>query len=421
VSVTAEHLDGRLTALFASDPAAMADPHSIYRDVRQAARAYTYGPMVLVTGYDDVKAVLRDEVHFSNQAAHAGSRAEAVRAGLGEADREAFDEVAATEALFLGRTDGEQHARLRRITLRAFTPARIAQLESAIQLYLDELLAPLAAGGTVDLGSLAFGLPLRAICDMLAIPAADRDRIRGWAAAIERNKGEAQPEPLRDALRAHRQFRAYIDGVVADHRRSPGSGGELVAALLDASEGDRMTEDEVAATYEVLLAAGHETVTNLLGIGLYELLRRPAEWQALVADPALIPNAVEELLRFVTPTQWLPRFAIADVEIGGVTVASGTTVVPLVGAANRDPEVFADPDRLDVRRPEADRHLALGFGFHYCLGASLARLEARTALRALAERFPALELAEDRPEWTGNAMLRRLTRVPVTTLAPEER
>ena len=240
-----------------------------------------------------------------------------------------------------------------------------------------------------------------------------RARHHRWSLEISRNKGGADPQALMVAHDAHGQFQAYVDEIVERHRRSPGSGGALVTALIGAEQDERMAPDELAANILIPLVAGHETTTNLMAIGTMELLRRPAQWQALVDDERLVPNALDELLRVVSPVHWVPRFAERDVVVAGAEIGAGETIVPLIPAANRDPAVFPRPHELDVRRPEARQNVAFGFGPHFCLGAALGRLEAGIALRTLVTRFPRLRLAADDLDWTGHAMLRRLVRLPV--------
>jgi cytochrome P450 len=186
-----------------------------------------------------------------------------------------------------------------------------------------------------------------------------------------------------------------------------------VTALMQAQEGDRLADQELTAMFVVLLFAGHETTTNLIGIGLVELLRHRDQWERLCADPSLAASATEELLRWVTPVQWLGRVVTEPFELEGVRLERGQSVFPILAAANRDPEAFADPNRLDITRPDARNHLALGFGPHFCIGNALARLEGTVAFGTLARRFPELELAEDELGWRGNAMLRGLTALPV--------
>jgi cytochrome P450 len=200
--------------------------------------------------------------------------------------------------------------------------------------------------------------------------------------------------------------------MLVEHRRAPDP-GDLVSALVDAEQDERLGSDELAAMFVVLLFAGHETTTNLIGVGMRSLLEQPDQWRALCADPSLAGSATEELLRYVTPVQFGNRLPLVDVEIAGHAVPAGKTVIPLHGAANRDPRVFEDPDAIDIARANAGQHVALGFGPHFCLGASLARLEGRIVFEQLATRFPGLELAAGEPEWVGNASLRRLRELPV--------
>jgi cytochrome P450 len=412
--VSAAPLEAELEALFASEPRALADPFPVYRALSELGAVVQWGPMVLVTRYADVKPLLRDGVRYSNGFRAAGSFYEQVRSRLTERYRVAFDDVTAFEALYMSRTDGDAHKRLRQIAHRAFTPRRIAQLAGATQRYVDAILDPLAGSGISDLMGLAYWVPLMIIGDLLGAPQADRAAIHEWSSKLGRNRGGTEPEPLMDAHLAMVEFRRYVDGVIEEHRRLPGS-GDLVTALMDAEQGERLSADELAAMFVVLLFAGHETTTNLIGNGILALLREPDQWRTICQDTTLIPGAVEELLRFVSPTQFLGRLPLQDVEIAGVPVSAGQTVRPMLVCANRDSQTFGAPDRLDVRRSNARDHVALGFGPHFCLGASLARLEAEIALRTLARRFPDVELAADDAalEWTGNCSLRRLRALPV--------
>jgi cytochrome P450 len=257
-------------------------------------------------------------------------------------------------------------------------------------------------------------LPLMLICDMLGVPSGDRDLVHGWSTRLGRNRGGTEPAPLVDAAAAMREFRAYVRAMLHEHRASR-TLPPLVGALVGAEHEERLSELELTAMFVILLFAGHETTTNLLGIGLVELLRRPDQQRRLTADPSLSAQATEELLRFVSPVQYLGRTALADTTLGGQAIPSGAYVVPVIASANRDPSVFPDGDELDLGRLNAREHLALGFGIHFCLGASLARLEGEVAFAVLARRFPDLALAADPDElaWVGHSMLRRLERVPV--------
>ena len=400
-----------LDALFASEPAALADPFSVYRRVYEAGPVVECGPMVLVTRYADVKPLLRDGVRFSNAFRARGSFYEAVRGRLTEAYRAAFDEVTEFEAMYMSRADGDAHKRIRQIAHRAFTPRRIAELGAATKQYVDAILDPFADEQVSDLMGLAYWVPLMIIGDLLGVPAADREHVHEWSGKLGRNRGGTEAEPLMEAYHAMVKFRAYVDGVIEEHREATGA-SDLVSLLMDA-EGDRLTTDELAAMFVVLLFAGHETTTNLIGNGVLSLLRDRDRWEELCADPGLIPGAVEELLRWVSPTQYLGRVTQVDVEIAGTHIPAGRGVRPMLVCANRDETVFPEPDRLDFGRRNTRDHIALGFGPHYCLGSSLARLETEIAVRALTTRFPDAELVDGELEWTGNASLRRLRSLPI--------
>jgi cytochrome P450 len=405
-------LEARIEALFAAEPAALADPFSVYDDVRAAGRVFELGPTVLLTHYDDVKWALREGDRLSNKALSEGSRVEATRARFSGDARDAFDEVIAFEANFVSRTDGADHDRLRRIAHRAFTPRRIAELEAATRRYADELLATLAEQETADVMVLAYRLPLMIVADLLGVPEADRELIHAWSEKLGAANASTDPGPYLEARVAIREFRAYLDEMLDRHRREPDS-TDLVAVLMDAEGDERMNADELAALYVQILFAGHETTTNLIGAGLLGLLRHPDEWRALTQDRTLIPLAVEELMRFVTPTQFVSRLAVEEIELAGVAIPEGRTILAVLAGAHRDAAVFADPGRLDVRRPEGRQQLGFGFGPHFCLGSALARLEAQVVLDLLARRFPHLALAADTVEWEGSAMLRHLTCLPV--------
>ena len=394
----------------------MRDPFPLWRELRENAPLYHLGPSLLVTRYDDVKAVLRDTVGFSSASGVRGSRVDAVRARLTTEQRQAFDELTEFESRFVVGLDAPAHTRARKILHRAFTPRRIAELGDATQRYVDELLGPLEAAGAGDLMPLAYRLPLMVICDLLEVPHDDREQIHEWSSTIGRNRQGADPDP-RPMLAAHaamREFRGYVEELIDNHQRARRR-SELVEALMTATEGEHMTRDETAVTFIILLFAGHETTTNLIGNGIFELLRRPDQWALLAAEPARTPVAVEELLRYTTPVQWINRRATEGAQIAGTPIEPEQTVLPVIAAANRDPAQFAVPEELDILRDDSRNHVALGFGAHYCLGASLARLEGTAALRTLAERHPGLELTADPDSlvWRSHAKLRSLATLPV--------
>jgi cytochrome P450 len=410
--VGVDTLHEQYAALLGNRPETLADPYPLFARLRAEAPVFRHEPVVVLTRYEDVAWVFRNEQHFRVNGSGSGRRYEAVVAGLPDVEADALREITAFEAHYVSRTDGEIHDRLRRIVHRAFTPRRISELEGAVRRYTCELLDAVDGEQTVDLiSAFAYRLPLMVIADMLGIPAEDREQIHVWSDLIGRNRGGTDPTAILPARDALRQFRAYVAELVAERCRRPVE-EDLVAALLDARQGERLSETELAATFVVLLFAGHETTTNLIGNGLIALLRNRAQWQRLVDDPGLVPLAVEELLRYDPPVQQLTRVAAHDLTVRGEPIAAGETVVLTLAAANRDPEEFVNPDRLDVGR-QPNRHLSFAFGPHFCLGASLARLEGRIALEELTRRFPHVELASDQLSFKDNIVLRGVRELPV--------
>jgi len=426
VTATAEELDRSLGRLFASDPEAMADALSVWMRLRDEAPVLRFGDRVLVSRYADCKHVLRDTTHLDPAVPDRDVEVSEAPASFSEDEKLAWVEVANFERHYMNRSgDSEKHARLRRIAHRAFTPASIAATTDSIERYSAALLddaAAAAEGGVADLAPFAYTLPLMVICDMLGVPAGDRELIHGWSGRLGRNRGGVEAGPVLDARDAMRDFRAYVAEIVERHRVDSSSVSPLVASLMDADEQERLTEIELAGMFVLLLFAGHETTTNLLGIGTLELLRNEEQRRALCDDPGLAAGATEELLRFVSPVQWQARSVGEACAFDGVEVRPGEQAVGMIAAANRDPAVFPEPDRLDITRANADDHLSLGFGIHFCMGAALARAEGRLGFAALAARFPQMELAADPAtlRFGGHALLRRLESLPVR-LGPESR
>jgi cytochrome P450 len=413
-AVTADRLDEDLELLLSSDPRAMADPFPLWERLRERDPVHAHGPVVLLTRYADVKPSLADAESYSHAGRSSGSRAEAIEAGLTTEQAVAYRDITDFENLYLSRSDGPDHERRRRIAHRTFTPRRIAELDAATYRYAAEMIERMAAEGETDLmAGLAYHLPLMLICDLLGVPPADRERIHEWSGALGRNRGGDDPAALMAAHAALDEFRAFVKELLVGLRQERGT--DLLSALLEAEDDERLTEEELTAMFVVLLFAGHETTTNLIANGTLMLLENREQWERLCAEPELIPNAVEELLRIVTPVQWQFRLTRKEIEVGGVTIPAGNTVYSVVAAANRDPEVFDDPDRLDVGRENAKSHLALGYGSHFCLGNALARLEGRVVLELLTAQHPDLKLtvAPEELRWRGHAMLRGLAALPV--------
>ncbi len=414
-------LDETLGGFLSGDQAVLRDPYPLYAELREHAPVHRHGPFTFVSRYEDVRAVYLDDARFKKSYFAQGTLAEEIRARVPPDLSEIYAEVDHFESLFLPRSDDERHARLRRIAHRAFTPRMIASLEDYIRGCTDELLTAAAETATatpdapVDLTeAFTYRLPLLAIARMLGVPAQDAELIHGWSAtmgAFEGRTNMAALVPWHDALA---EFRAYVQDLIRVFKNAPPD-TNLTAALLDAHGDDHLTEEELLAMFVVLLFAGHETTTSLIGNGVIALMRQRDQWELLRRRPDLAETAVEELLRFDAPVQYTARVPVCDAEIGGVPIEAGNTVLNLIGSANRDDRVFEAPDRIDITRP-SNRHLSLLLGIHFCLGASLARLEGRIAFAELTRRFPNLELAVE-PDaalaWNANPMLRGVRRLPV--------
>jgi pimeloyl-[acyl-carrier protein] synthase len=385
------------------------DPYPYYETYRGRERLLRVDDTIwLSLGHADVTAMLRHPKLSSNE-----SRA-TTEAGCPHPGR------LAGSLLFM---DPPDHTRLRRLVACAFTPKRVADLrrtsEAITAELLDETAAAGASGDVVDLiRSLAYPLPVRTICSLLGVPEADEATFTRWSRGLARS---LDPSVLRSAevdaaiADAESGLAAYLEDLLAVRRTRPRD--DLLSALLDVeADGDRISPDEVVDLALLLLVAGHETTVNLIGNGVLALLRAPDQLNLLRRAPDLVAGVVDELLRFDSPVQLTQRVATEDLDLVGCPVRAGDEIMLVLGAANRDPLVFAEPNRLDVTR-DARRHVAFGGGIHHCLGAALARLEGEVALSARLARFPRLELAGEplrRPTFT----LRGLESLPVVAGEP---
>jgi pimeloyl-[acyl-carrier protein] synthase len=315
------------------------------------------------------------------------------------------------QMLFL---DPPQHTRVRRLASVAFTPRRVNRLRDHIEQIAESLIDGAVARGEMEvMEDLANPLPAIVTAEMLGVPIEDHPRLKNWSQDFAEMLGNFQHNPGRAAKVAAslKEMTSYFQVAVRREATHPTEG--LVNALTMAEvDGDRFTEDEVVANIIVTLVGGQETTTNLIGNGLLTLLRHPEEMNRLRENPALIPSAVEELLRYESPSQHTARLAPDDVELGGKPIKRGQAVIAVMGAANRDPDRFPDPDRLDIERAD-NRHLAFGWAAHFCFGAPLARIEGQIAFSALLRRLPSLRLATDEITWRPNLGLRGLTTLPV--------
>jgi cytochrome P450 len=313
--------------------------------------------------------------------------------------------------------DPPDHTRLRGLVSQAFTPKMVERLRFRIHEIVDERLDAVVARGDGHMDvvtELAYPLPVVIICELLGVPAEDHATFQSWSSELA---ASIDPDPLitpeqRERIEAAgNAFLEYFAELIERRRRSLSD--DLLSALIEAEEGgDRLTEEELLGTGLFLLIAGHETTVNLIGNGTLALLQHRDQLERLRDDPSLDRRGVEELLRFDSPVQLTQRITLDDYDVGDVTIPKGQNLIPLLGAANHDPDEFEEPDHLDLGRENANRHLAFGGGHHFCLGASLARLEGAVAIGTLVRRFPDIELAGD-PVRKTTFTLRGLTHLPV--------
>ncbi len=382
-------------------PEVIENPYPLYHRLRAENPVHqTPGGMWVLSRYDDIAVILRDP-RFG-------------RRGFQELISARFGGPGLGRSMLL--QDPPDHTRLRSLVNKAFTPRVIEGLRGRIQQMVDGLLDAVAGRGAMELiADLAYPLPVSVICEMVGVPAGDRGRFGQWSNDIARSFDALifpNPEVIARASAASAAIGAYFHDLVAERRRAPRA--DLLSALIAVEEaGERLSTEELFATAILLFLAGHETTANLIGNGVLALLRHPAELRRLRDDPALIESAVEELLRYDSPVQRVSRMVYEDVLIGGRSIPKGSLVLALLGAANRDPAHFPEPDRLDVTRRD-NRHLAFGWGIHFCLGAPLARLEAQMTIGTLLRRLPRLALATEQVEWRQTATLRGLAGLPLS-------
>jgi len=375
------------------------DPYSVHarlRAQRPVAQVIMPGgaPAWLITGYAQARAALTDP------------RLRKLPAGW----RPDPDSLLASLDLHMLNLDPPDHERLRKLVSKAFTARRVEELRPRITAITGALLDDMSTRREVDLlAAFAFPLPITVICELLGVPAADRDQFRAWSATIVADT--VSPEAFQADAGA---MVGYFQTLLAARRREPT--GDLLSALITArDEEDRLSENELLSMAFLLLVAGHETTVNLIASGMLALLLNPGELARLRADPSLLGGALEELLRYVNPVNNATfRFTGEPVEIGGVPIGANEVVFVSLSGANRDPSRYAGPERLDLGR-DSSGHLAFGHGIHYCLGAPLARLEAEIAFRGLLERFGSMTLAvpADELRWRPSTLIHGLESLPV--------
>ena len=399
--------DSTLSLYRLLDPEVLADPYPLYHRLRTEEPVH-WDPFLhawVVTRYADVVTVLHD---FS---ANRTPTPEQLTA-MGLSALNPIAQVMVKQMLFL---DAPAHTRIRSLASSAFSPGRVALLRSHIQEIVDGLLDDVQPIGRLDvIADLANPMPAIVTAEMLGVPAADRVQLKEWSADFAEVLGNFQHNPDRAPrmLRSLEQMTAYFRDTICRQRHQPREGLINLLATTEV-QGDRLTEEEVIANCIVTMVGGQETTTNLIGNGILSLLRHPGELDRLRRDPSLIPSAVEELLRYESPSQHTARIAREDVMLGGQRIRKRQAVIAVMGAANRDPARFSDPDRLDIDRKD-NRHLAFGWASHFCFGAPLARIEGQIAFETMLRRFPNLTLDPAPLVWRENLGLRGLTALPVT-------
>jgi cytochrome P450 len=391
-------------------PEVRANPYPLYRQIRTADPIHWDEPMGFwaLTRHRDIMSVLHDG-RFSK--AHG---MESALCRFPPEQQENARPVYRVFAQMMLYADPPHHTRLRALANKAFTPRVVERMRPHVEQIVAQLLDDSLAHGHMDvIRDFAYPLPATVIMEMLGLPLAERDQFKDWSDDIFSLIGLVRHDPAQaeKARRSASGITDYLCDLYEQRRQKPAD--DLLSALVSVGEhDDSLNRSELVANTVLLLAAGHETTTNLIGNGLHALLRHPDQLQMLRDNPALIDTAVEEFLRYDNPAQILFRVSLEDIELDGRHIARGQLVNLLIGAANRDPAQFSEPDRLDITGRE-NRHMGFGLGIHFCLGSPLARLEGQLAIGALLRRLPGLRLASEQLAWQENPTFRGLQALPV--------
>ncbi|HTM16182.1 MAG TPA: cytochrome P450 [Terracidiphilus sp.] len=405
--IASRKTDKALSLYHLLDPEVLANPYPLYHRLRDEDPVH-WDPFLhawVVTRYADVIHVLH---HFSANRTPTPEQLSA----MGLSALNPIAQVMVRQMLFL---DPPNHTRLRALASAAFTVRRVERLRSHIQEIMDGLLDAVISKGSMDLiADFASPAPAIVTAELLGVPVADHEQLKDWSADFAEMLGNFQHNPDRfpKILRSVEEMSSYFRSAMQEQRLHPQDG--LVSAMMAADvDGAKLTDEEIIANLIVTMVGGQETTTNLIGNGILTLLRNPEAMKRLRNDSSLVPSALEELLRYESPSQHTARLAPDDAELGGKQIRKRQAVIAVMGAANRDPERFPDPDRLDIERPD-NRHVAFGWAAHFCFGAHLARLEGQIAVSTLLQRLPDLELDTNVPPvWRHNLGLRGLTALPV--------
>jgi cytochrome P450 len=397
---------GSLSLFHLLDPDVLADPYPLYAQLRQESPVLwdRFLHAWVLTRYDDVVEVLG---RFGAECTPSPDRL----AELGMQRLAPVAEIMVKQMLFM---DSHQHRRVRGLASHAFTARRVEKLRDHIRNIADGLIDRVIAYGEMDVMS-DFAGPLPAIvsAEMLGLPTQDHEQLKEWSQTFAQILGNFQnnPDGIDEVLNATSDMTEYLQRALTQNADAPTVG--LIGLLSQARlQGDRLTQEEVIANTIITMVGAMETTTNLIGNGLVTLLRHPSALEQLRRDPAMLPTAIEELLRYESPSQQTTRIAPEDLVLGGQQIEQGQSVIAVMGAANRDPARFSDPDRFDLTRQD-NRHLAFGWGPHFCFGAPLGRIEAQIAFEALLTRLPELELGGGPLQWRANLKLRGLEKLPI--------
>jgi cytochrome P450 len=398
--------DSALSLYHLLDPEVLANPYPLYRRLRLEDPVYWdhFLHAWVVTRYADVVTVFQ---HFSADRTPTPAQLEM----LGLSALAPLAQVMVRQMLFL---DPPAHGRVRGLASKAFTPRRIEVLRAHIEEITNSLLDAVQEAGHMDvIADLAYPLPAIVTAEMLGVPTSDWPQLTRWSADFARVLGNFQhnPEHATKIIGSLQEMITYFRAAIEDHRQHPRD--TLINALSTAEvDGDHLSEDEVIANTIVTMVGGQETTTNLIGNGMLTLLRHRDQLERLKADMSLLPSSIEELLRYESPSQHTARLAPYDIELGGKLIRQRQAVIAVMGAANRDPERFSEPDRLDLGRQD-NRHVAFAWGGHFCFGAPLARLEGQIVFEAVLRRMPEIQLASESITWRENLGLRGLNALPV--------
>ncbi|MCB0998406.1 MAG: cytochrome P450 [Ilumatobacteraceae bacterium] len=395
------------------DPAFRADPYPFYDQLRELDPVHV-SPMgfTVLTRYEDVARALRGAEFARDIEAHTPPPVDPIRLRRRDNFQRRVEEGRASKSIL--NLDPPDHTRIRRLVTQAFTPSAIERLRPRVQQLVDDVLDRAAERGEIELvDELAFTVPFQVISDLLDMPMDMSDQVRDWSQALTASLEPTADDATLDASEeAAEGMSEYLRGVVA-HRRQH-LGDDLLSALLQVEEqGDRLSTAELLSFTLLLYVAGHETTVNLIGNGTLALLRHRDELRRWANDPTMDVQAIDELLRYDGPVQQTVRVPLQPVRFGDVEVPANSMVMTVLGAANHDPAVFDDPHALRLDRPNARNHLAFAAGIHYCLGASLAKLEGSVAIGTLIRRFPDLELAGE-PHWRDRLTIRGVDRLPLS-------